>query len=226
LAEALAAIPCRSAIIDAELCLLGAGGVPDFYGLSAAMRRGGDLAIYAFDLLHRDGRDLRPLPLVEHRRRLRRLLARSTVQCLCLVEAFEDGARLIEQAERHGLKGVVSKRKASLYRSGPSRDWRKIKTRTWSEANRTPHLSASAFFVHLSRFFPSVVVDIGSGVQAGRGQGPVKDGYRPRLRRPSALTAPAFVVANHFDGDLRQRLSRLIAGAVTLRITQRRFSSP
>jgi hypothetical protein len=36
-AEALAGIPCRSAVIDAELCLLGAGGTPNFYGLPAAM---------------------------------------------------------------------------------------------------------------------------------------------------------------------------------------------
>jgi bifunctional non-homologous end joining protein LigD len=64
LCEVLLAIPCRSAILDAELCLLGAVGVPDFYGRSSAMRRGGDLAVYAFDLLHRDGRDLRPLPLL------------------------------------------------------------------------------------------------------------------------------------------------------------------
>jgi bifunctional non-homologous end joining protein LigD len=39
LTDALAAIPCRSAIIDAELCLPGAGGAPNFYGLPAAMRR-------------------------------------------------------------------------------------------------------------------------------------------------------------------------------------------
>ena len=30
LAEALSAIPCRSAILDAELCLPGTGGGPDF----------------------------------------------------------------------------------------------------------------------------------------------------------------------------------------------------
>jgi bifunctional non-homologous end joining protein LigD len=32
-------ITCRSAIIDAELCLPGAGGAPNFYGLPAAMKR-------------------------------------------------------------------------------------------------------------------------------------------------------------------------------------------
>jgi ATP-dependent DNA ligase len=89
LVEALAGIRCRSAIIDAELVLPGAGGIPDFYGLHLRMRwRRGQLMIYAFDLLHRDGRDLRALRLVERRRRLERLLARSDVPCLKLVAAF------------------------------------------------------------------------------------------------------------------------------------------
>jgi ATP-dependent DNA ligase len=118
LSEALRAISCRSVILDAELCLLGAGGVPDFYGLSSAMRRGGGLAVYAFDILHRDGKDLWPVPLVERRSRLQRLLARSDVPCLLMVEAFADGASLLELAERHGLEGVVSKRKVSPYHLG------------------------------------------------------------------------------------------------------------
>jgi bifunctional non-homologous end joining protein LigD len=138
LAEALAAIPCRSAILDAELVLTGAGGTPDFVGLHlrGMHRRRQDLIVWAFDLLHRDGRDLRALPLLERRRRLERLLTRSTVPCLRLVEAFADGAKLLEAADRHHLEGIVSKRKVSPYRSGEWRDWRKIKTRTWREVNR------------------------------------------------------------------------------------------
>src|SRR5262245_46777899 len=41
--------------------------------------------------------------------------------CLHLVEAFDDGAALFTAAERHGLEGIVSKRTASVFRSGPSR---------------------------------------------------------------------------------------------------------
>jgi bifunctional non-homologous end joining protein LigD len=76
LVDALTGIPCRSAIIDAELVRPGAGGVLDFYRMPAAMRRGhaGELMVYAFDLLHQDGKDLRALPLLKRRRRLERLL--------------------------------------------------------------------------------------------------------------------------------------------------------
>jgi ATP-dependent DNA ligase len=53
-----------------------------------------------------------------------------------LVEAFDDGQALLTAAERHGLEGVVSKRRCSLYRSGECRDWHKIKTQAWRDANR------------------------------------------------------------------------------------------
>jgi len=61
LAEVLTGIPAHAAILDAELCLLGADGAPNFYRLLARMqRRQHELAVYAFDLLHLDGEDLRP----------------------------------------------------------------------------------------------------------------------------------------------------------------------
>jgi ATP-dependent DNA ligase len=43
---------------------------------------------------------------------------------------------LLKAAEWHGLEGIVSKRQASPYVSGPSRDWVKVKTTAWREANR------------------------------------------------------------------------------------------
>jgi bifunctional non-homologous end joining protein LigD len=121
---ALADITCRSAIIDAELCLPGAGGVPNFCGLPAAMTRSQreQLTVFGFDLLHKDGKDLRSLPLLERRRRLERLLTRSDVSSLRLLEIFDDGSRLLALAERFRLEGIVSKRKLSAYRSGTSRD--------------------------------------------------------------------------------------------------------
>jgi ATP-dependent DNA ligase len=96
--------------------------------LALSSRQNHKLTVFAFDLLHRDGADLRHLPLTERRRRLERLLARSDVTCLRLVAAFDDGGKLFAEAERRGLEGIVSKRKASSYRSGPSRGWLKSKT--------------------------------------------------------------------------------------------------
>jgi ATP-dependent DNA ligase len=52
------------------------------------------------------------------------------------VQAFDNGAKLYKAAKQHGLEGIFSKRQASPYRSGLSRDWVKIKTTVWREANR------------------------------------------------------------------------------------------
>jgi bifunctional non-homologous end joining protein LigD len=124
-------------VIDGELVLPDNLGAPDFTGLAAAPRkRQHELAVYAFDLLHRDGRDLRPLPLLERRRRLERLLSRAEIQCLHLVECFDDGVELLEAAEGLQLEGTVSKRRAAPYRSGDCRDWVKVKTAHWRTANQ------------------------------------------------------------------------------------------
>jgi bifunctional non-homologous end joining protein LigD len=105
LAEALAGIPCKAAVIDTELVFPAADGVPDFAGLQIALGgRQDELAVFAFDLMHRDGADLIALPLAERRRRLERLLAQSEVSCLHVVRSFDDGAALFIAAERHGMR--------------------------------------------------------------------------------------------------------------------------
>jgi bifunctional non-homologous end joining protein LigD len=77
----LKGIPCRSAAIDSELVLPAGDGTPDFTGLVSALRsRKHELAVDAFDLLHRDGRDLRRLPLTERRRRLELLALGRTLR--------------------------------------------------------------------------------------------------------------------------------------------------
>jgi bifunctional non-homologous end joining protein LigD len=119
LAETLRAIPCRSAVIDAELCAVSDAGVPDFRAMQSAMAKCEGLAVFAFDLLHRDGSDLTQKPLEERRRRLARLLERKAIPCLHLVEAHEDGAALLKAAEAHGFEGIVSKRRSSPYVSSP-----------------------------------------------------------------------------------------------------------
>ena len=137
LADALKTIPARSVVLDAELVLPSASGAPDFYGLLAGIaNRKHELAVFAFDLLYRDGRDLRRLPLVERRRRLQRLMSRSEIPCLYLVPCFEDGPQLLETAAQFNLEGVVSKRRDAPYRSGACRDWLKVKTAAWREANQ------------------------------------------------------------------------------------------
>jgi ATP-dependent DNA ligase len=38
--------------------------------------------------------------------------------------------------EKHKLEGVVRKKREAPYRSGPCRDWVKVKTAAWREAKK------------------------------------------------------------------------------------------
>jgi bifunctional non-homologous end joining protein LigD len=63
----LEALQIRSAVIDGEACIVGPDGTTDFFAIHAALaaKKAPDAILYAFDLLHLDGEDLRPLPLIE-----------------------------------------------------------------------------------------------------------------------------------------------------------------
>jgi len=136
-AEAFCKLPCRSCTLDGDLVLPDADDVPDFEGLPSAVATSRwEPVFFAFDLLYRDGRDLRSLSLVERKQRLNRLVNRADIRCLHLVQTFENGKALLVAAEQHGLDGVVSKRRDAPYRSGSCPDWRKVKTTAWRDANR------------------------------------------------------------------------------------------
>jgi bifunctional non-homologous end joining protein LigD len=89
----------------------------------------------AFDLLHQDGVDLRGLPLSERKRDLRRLCGKARVPFMRQVQTFPDGPVLFDHCNQFGFEGVVSKRLASRYSSGPSRNWVKSKCPDWKRIN-------------------------------------------------------------------------------------------
>ena len=55
------------AVLDGEIVVLDAAGRSQFYEL---LRRRGEPVFYAFDCLSLDGRDLRPLPLIQRKKKL------------------------------------------------------------------------------------------------------------------------------------------------------------
>jgi bifunctional non-homologous end joining protein LigD len=83
-----------------------------------------------------NGRDLRLHPLMKRQARLQVLLERFGCPAVSLSEPFDDGQALLGVAEQRGLEGIVSKRRDAPYRSGDCRDWRKVKTAAWREANQ------------------------------------------------------------------------------------------
>jgi bifunctional non-homologous end joining protein LigD len=116
----------RSFTLDGEAVVCGPDGVAIF---DALHRRGivTEAMLYAFDLLELDGQDLRGMPLADRKTRLARLLGGRRLGIVLSDHTDEDGATIFRQACRTGLEGIVSKRLTAPYRSGPSKDWIKVK---------------------------------------------------------------------------------------------------
>ena len=138
--RAFSALRARSAILDGELCFTDQSGTPDFRALHRAMHVSQPdqerLIVYAFDLMHRNGADLRGKPLHERRRRLLEIAEPGRVPCLFIGDQYADGVALLKQCERFRLEGVVSKRRDSTYVSGETKAWIKSKCRSWKDRNR------------------------------------------------------------------------------------------
>src|SRR5262249_47431789 len=80
-----------------------------------------------FDLIELDGDDLRREPLDTCKTTLASLLKRAAPGLRLNAHIEADGPTVFAHACKMGLKGIVSKRKASTYRSGRSPDWIKSK---------------------------------------------------------------------------------------------------
>ena len=104
-----------------------ADGTPDFHALRRK-RRGHEAVLFAFDLIGHDGDDLCSLPLIERKRRLKKLIGRSKRRAIQFVEhRVGDGPTVFDHVCRMGLEGIVSKRVDARYRSGMSTTWLKSK---------------------------------------------------------------------------------------------------
>ncbi|MFC5948380.1 hypothetical protein ACFQH9_08850 [Pseudonocardia lutea] len=93
-------------------------------------------AYVVFDLLARQGTDLRPLPWTERRGRLEGLLGARLPHGLVLMPTAADpavGRLWMREHTASGIEGVVAKRVDQPYRAG-ARAWRKVKTRLTAEA--------------------------------------------------------------------------------------------
>jgi bifunctional non-homologous end joining protein LigD len=87
--------------------------------------------LVAYDIMEVDGRDVRPEPLEQRRKRPARLLSRSNKALrdgIQLSEAITgDGGAIFRHACGMDLEGIVSKRIGSRYVSGRTRAWLKTK---------------------------------------------------------------------------------------------------
>ena len=129
------------AVIDGELVMLNADGKPEFQALRGrcAMRLPGAIAlasvskpaaVFAFDLLQLEGKDLRALPLLKRKAALQKELKRARTQRIVYtLHVGENGEKLLQAADQLGLEGVIGKKAHSRYPRGRTQLWVKVKTR-------------------------------------------------------------------------------------------------
>ena len=135
---ALGRLPYAAVILDGEVVVNDAAGLPSFQMIQkrGRLHRQGDIAraavslpatCYAFDLLAFENYDLRGLPLLERKALLREVLPR-TGPVRYSDHIAERGEAMFRHVAGLGLEGVVAKRADSIYVGGRSRSWLKVCT--------------------------------------------------------------------------------------------------
>jgi bifunctional non-homologous end joining protein LigD len=115
-------------IVDGEVVVVNEQGISDFGALQNwRSEADGELMLYIFDILWKEGRDLTGLPLAERREILSETI--ETSDNIRLSENFgQTATEFFEVAQKMGLEGIVAKKKESKYYPGArSREWLKIK---------------------------------------------------------------------------------------------------
>lgn len=127
---ALEALQASNAVLDGEV--IAGTKRPEFSALQAALKTGGALTYYAFDLLWLNGRDMRRETLLKRKEALAALLRpQSAIRFSEHVEG--DGERMRAALCADGFEGVVSKKADAPYESGRGKAWIKVKCRQQQE---------------------------------------------------------------------------------------------
>jgi bifunctional non-homologous end joining protein LigD len=148
LRDNLAKLKVKNAVIDGELVCLDSEGRSIFNEL---LFRRGCPTFYAFDLLYLNDRDLRQLPLIERKEKLRAVIEKSALpDVLCGKFVEGRGVDLFRAVCEHNLEGVVAKRKSGTYATVSG--WLKIKNPNYTQSERRHELFDS--FMNTSTLTP------------------------------------------------------------------------
>jgi bifunctional non-homologous end joining protein LigD len=138
IARAVRGLPYEGLILDGEVVVHDADGLPSFSKLQKrgrilnkadALRAAVELpaVYYAFDLLALEGYDMRGLPLIRRKEILREILP-SVGPIRYSDHIVQQGEAMYGQVAAMHLEGVVGKKADSAYRGGRSTSWVKVRT--------------------------------------------------------------------------------------------------
>jgi bifunctional non-homologous end joining protein LigD len=128
--QAVKELSIDDAIIDGEIVALDPKGRSSFQLLQAydLGQQKPPIFFYAFDLLRLQGKDLQKLPLTERKSLLERALKKAPDLIRYSSSLKGDVKRLLKEAQRLGLEGLIGKRADSVYEAGRrSGAWIKLK---------------------------------------------------------------------------------------------------
>ena len=125
-------LACRAqrAVLDGEIVCLDDTGQTNFENL---LFRRGEPRFHAFDLLSRDGEDLRYLPLQERKHRLRSVVPSQGERLLYCDHVELAGEEFFWLACERDLEGIVAKRRFDPYLLDGRVRWYKIRNRNYSQ---------------------------------------------------------------------------------------------
>jgi bifunctional non-homologous end joining protein LigD len=132
-AQAIAALPHATLLLDGEVVAFDRGGVSRFQLLQ---NLAGTPHYAVFDCLYLDGRDLRRDPLAVRRAALEKLLGKPSGKRPVLFVSARlagDGLKAYGIAKRKGFEGVLAKEESSPYFEGRSTSWLKFKVKQEDE---------------------------------------------------------------------------------------------
>ena len=168
-------IAAESFVVDGELVVLDAEGRPEFSRVLSRLKapshrafsrlaRTDKATYYIFDLLYLDGHDLRAVPLEERRELLSEVFRPDP--WIRISEAIPSAGRaLFALTLERGLEGLMAKHRQSLYQSGRSPGWKKLKARHTADVvvvGYTPSKAKAPFgALHIARFEDHCLVSVG-----------------------------------------------------------------
>lgn len=118
-----------SVILDGEVVVVDAEGKSHFQLIQNYQEQEGLLCYYVFDILFKDGEDLRELPLIERKEILKKYLKQLALPLIRYSDhVLKDGKAFFKAAAKNHLEGIIGKKIVSEYQSRRSHDWVKIKT--------------------------------------------------------------------------------------------------
>jgi bifunctional non-homologous end joining protein LigD len=151
IATAMAGLKEAEVVLDGEIVALDATGTPRFQLLQQSARE----MIFVFDILWRDGEDLRRRTYDERRAILEEVLRRAPAGVRLAERLDGPGAKALARAAADGWEGIIAKRRTSVYESRRSKEWLKVKAVCEQELivvgwNPSTHSSKEIGSLHLA----------------------------------------------------------------------------